>query len=164
MKQDTSSIHLTKTQTRVFEHLVLGKRIKQIASEMSLGIRTVGSHRDAIFKAMNVHSAGSAAGFALRHRMIEAQNIIPRYIGGKPLNENQRRILLLVAQGNSQKMVAAQLNINVKKVYDQSESIARKLGLKGEMIDLGVAFTQLAYFSGLLQPEQVVDTPHQVSP
>ena len=161
MEPTNYPVSLTETEKKVLTHTLLGKSLKQIASEMFLSIRTVETHRYQIFEAMNVHSVTEMAGFALRHRMIEPQNLIPRYVGGKPLNAQQRQILLLIAQGNSQKMVADALNISAKNVNNQTESIRKKLGLHETGVHLGVALTHIAYLTGLLKPEPTTDDSHQ---
>lgn len=70
-KGDISVINsLSPRELTVFDSLVHGKTVKEIASELCLSIRTVENYRYRIFEKLNIHKTTDLVSFAYRHHLI----------------------------------------------------------------------------------------------
>jgi HD-GYP domain-containing protein (c-di-GMP phosphodiesterase class II) len=68
---------LSAREVEVLTLLVRGFTNKQIASQFSLSVRTVGSHIEHIYTKIGVSTRGAAAMFAMRHGLIDAAAPVP---------------------------------------------------------------------------------------
>jgi DNA-binding NarL/FixJ family response regulator len=72
-QRDTSPGHrLTPRQREVLRLLADGRRVKEIASELGLSVRTVETHKYEIMHQLDVHSPMELVKFAIRHGIITA--------------------------------------------------------------------------------------------
>ena len=63
---------LTAREAEVLGLLVRGRSNKQIASQLSISARTVGTHVEHIYAKIDVTTRGAAAMFAMRHGLVDA--------------------------------------------------------------------------------------------
>lgn len=62
---------LTKREREVFDLLIMGRTAREIALALSIGVKTVETHRERIFKKLALHSVVQLVRFAARHQLLE---------------------------------------------------------------------------------------------
>jgi DNA-binding NarL/FixJ family response regulator len=62
---------LSDREYQVFRMIALGKSSRQIAAELTLSVKTVGTYRARLLEKMRLSSTAELASYALRHRLIE---------------------------------------------------------------------------------------------
>jgi DNA-binding NarL/FixJ family response regulator len=62
---------LTDREYQVFRLMAAGQSSRQIATTLSLSIKTVGTHRARIFEKMQMTSAAQLAAYAVRNRLAD---------------------------------------------------------------------------------------------
>ena len=68
--RDSAINSLSPRETAVFNSLVHGKTVKEIASDLSLSVRTVENYRYRIFEKLGIHKTTDLVSFAYRHHLI----------------------------------------------------------------------------------------------
>ena len=63
---------LTSREMEVFQLIAEGKANKQIATELSIGIKTVESHREHLIKKLNIHGTAGLTRLAVAMGIIES--------------------------------------------------------------------------------------------
>jgi len=61
---------LTRRQLDVLRLILQGKRMKEIAAELSLSVRTVETHKYELMETLDVHSTAELVRYAMEHRLI----------------------------------------------------------------------------------------------
>jgi DNA-binding NarL/FixJ family response regulator len=64
---------LTAREAEILELLVRGRSHKQIAVELMISNRTVGSHVEHIYSKIGVSTRGAAAMYAMRHGLVDVR-------------------------------------------------------------------------------------------
>ena len=64
------SRELTKRETEVLALLAIGKCNKEVASNLSMSIKTVETHRAHIMHKLHLHSLGELVHYAIRHKLV----------------------------------------------------------------------------------------------
>lgn len=62
---------LTNRERQVFDLLVAGNSARQIAGTLTIGLKTVETHRERIFKKLNVHTIVELVRLAARHQLLD---------------------------------------------------------------------------------------------
>jgi len=71
-RRTTAVAGLTAREVQVLEALVRGRSNREIADELHISRRTVGSHVEHIYAKIGVTTRGAAAMFAMRHGLVDA--------------------------------------------------------------------------------------------
>ena len=65
-----ASPRLTPREREILQHLARGLSNAEVAAHLSVGIKTVETHRTALYRKLDVHNAGALIVAALRHHLI----------------------------------------------------------------------------------------------
>jgi DNA-binding NarL/FixJ family response regulator len=68
--QGQTEPQLTARQLDVLRHILLGKRMKEIAATLNLSTRTVETHKYQMMEVLGVHSTTELVRYAIEHRLI----------------------------------------------------------------------------------------------
>lgn len=68
---DAPHLRLSARETQILSMIGAGKPTKQIASELSIAVKTVGVHRTRILKKMGMHSGAELVRYAIKHGLAE---------------------------------------------------------------------------------------------
>ncbi len=80
-RRRTTTAGLTDREVQVLLLVVRGRSNRQIAEQLTLSPRTVGSHVEHIYRKIGVRTRGAAAMFAMRHGLVDATEPEPPKIG-----------------------------------------------------------------------------------
>ena len=73
--QETPHKKLSDREFQVFDRIVQGVSLTDIAHELSLSIKTVSTHKSHILNKMNMRSHVDLLRYALEHHLLEARNL-----------------------------------------------------------------------------------------
>ena len=62
---------LSERQKQVLILIAKGKTVKDIATELNLGVKTVESHKFQVYKRLGIHNVAQAVHYAFGHKLIE---------------------------------------------------------------------------------------------
>lgn len=62
---------LSEREFRVLRELAVGKSLSEIAAELFLSVKTVGTYRSRLLEKMNLHSTAEIIRYAIEHKLVE---------------------------------------------------------------------------------------------
>jgi DNA-binding NarL/FixJ family response regulator len=68
--RESPEVELTLRQREVLRLLAQGKRMKEIAAELDISVRTVENHKSNLLQVLNLESTADLVRFAVKHRIV----------------------------------------------------------------------------------------------
>lgn len=134
---------LTRSQMRVLQRLPLGLTTHAIAEQLGVGDETVKTHRGELIARLEARNGTHALTIAYEQGLLRlpSSNLRPL------LSRQETRVLRLIASGNENEEIAAQLDIGAETVKTHRGNVAKKLDARN-----ACQMVARAYESGVLKP------------
>ena len=84
--ESTPVSRLTNREREVLIHIADGMSNKEIAHHLSIGVRTVETHRERIMRKLDIHTVAGLTRFAISQGMVSLAPYLPRFSGAPQLH------------------------------------------------------------------------------
>lgn len=84
--ESTPMSRLTNREREVLVHIADGFSNKEIAHQLSIGVRTVETHRERIMRKLDIHTVAGLTRFAISQGLVSLAPYLPRLVGAPQLH------------------------------------------------------------------------------